>query len=339
MSAFPDYLPLLDLIRNDLNSKEPAASEFIDQRFFGIIVLYGFSDGEPYEIARAGEDNGYPFFLRSLLKPLQASVLAEFNTSEYFGFTPSELAVMQASHCGEKQHRELVLSILKKTGLDETYLKCPPDKPLSPFALAENEAVSAVCNNCSGKHAMMLALSKQLGYSLSDYFEPAHPLQKLILKQVEELSGFNNPPQTLDGCGVPVYALPLKSIAKAFFKLYNDEKYRFLRDAYCLDPYISGGRDVSGLRQDTHIMKLNPELISKTGAGGFLSIYNRAERRFLLVKMAQDNNFARNLLTMRILGLLGWINYSPDYNHYTENHSPAGVYRVPQNVCKMFLPL
>lgn len=325
-----EYCPVLDLKRGDV----------VDQRFFGIAALYDLSSGVPVEIKKTGNDNNHPFFLRSLLKPIQASIMADYNTAEFYGFSNAELAVMQASHAGETVHTELVLSILKKTGLNEKYLKCPAIFPLNPNILQPGENPKSMHNNCSAKHAMMLAVSKQLNFSLEDYTDVNHPLQKIILKKICELSEYcsqtsgdfscmlpEEPPRSFDGCTVPVWALPFQNIANAFLKLYTNEKYSFLKSAYKENPYIIGGCDASGYRQDTHIMMLNPELISKTGAGGFLSIYNDDKKEFLLIKMAQDNNKARFLFALNILEKLGWIQNNPlDYNFYDEAGRAVGKY-------------
>lgn len=322
----PVYVPCVDLMRDDV----------VDQRFFGIVSLFN-SKGEILDYAKTADglkigcENKYPFFLRSLLKPIQASIMADFNTQDFYNFSNPEIAIMQASHSGEKIHTDLVLSILKKANLDESYLKCPVIQPLSPFAIIKNERLQKIHNNCSAKHAMMLAISKQLNFSLDDYTSINHPLQKIILKKVIELSEYENPPSGFDGCTLPVWALPFENIQKAFFKLYNDTKYEFLKTSYMENPYIIGGRDNSGLRQDTLIMKLNPNLISKTGAGGFLSIYNNETKEFLLIKMAQDNNKARIVLTLSILSKLGWIKNDaswPDFNFYDENNMPVGIFKA-----------
>ncbi len=320
---FPIYFPAIDLMRGD----------FIDQRYFAIASFFkmeNFSCEEPLqEKVICGEHNNYPFFLRSLLKPIQASIVADFNTKEYFNFSDEEIAIMQASHAGEEIHTNLVLSILKKTGLDKTYLNCPAIEPLNPNVLKNGTLPEKIHNNCSAKHAMMLALSKQLNFPLDSYTNVNHPLQKLIYEKIRELSEYNNPPQACDGCTLPVWGLPFENIAKAFFKLYNNKEYEFLKTAYIKNPYIIGGTDNSGLRQDTLIMKLNPDLISKTGAGGFLSIYNNKTSEFLLIKMAQDNNKVRILLAADILRQLGWIKENPlDYNFYNENNESVGLYRV-----------
>lgn len=316
---FPVYFPAVDLMRGD----------FIDQRFYAIVSLFKYCNDNLDEKIICGEHNGYPFFLRSLLKPMQASVMADFNTKIFFNFSNAEIGIMQASHAGEKIHTDTVKSILKKIGLDENYLKCPAINPLNPNVLEYNASAKKIHNNCSGKHSMMLAISKQLNFPLDNYTDINHPIQKLILDKICELSEYKNPPQTYDGCTVPVWGLPFLNIAKGFFKLYNNKKYEFLKNAYMENPYIIGGRDASGLRQDTYIMEFNPALISKTGAGGFLSVYHNKTKEFLLIKMAQDNNKVRFLLALDILKKLGWINDNPlDYNFYNENNEPVGIYGV-----------
>ncbi len=318
---FPVYFPAVDLMRGD----------FIDQRYFAIASLFQKESNTDKikERVLCGEHNNYPFFLRSLLKPMQASIMADYNTKEYFNFTEPEIAIMQASHASEKIHTELVLSILKKIGLNQNYLKCPIIPPLNPDVLKIDETPERIHNNCSAKHAMMLAVSKQLNFSLNNYTDVEHPLQKLILQKICKLSQYNSPPYASDGCTLPVWGLPFLNIANAFFSLYCDEKYKFLKQAYMKNPYIIGGKDNSGYRQDTFIMKLNPDLISKTGAGGFLSVYNNKTEEFLLVKMAQDNNKIRLLFTGYILEKLKWIeNNSLDYNFYNEKNDIAGRYKV-----------
>ena len=96
---FPNYFPAVDLMRG----------EFIDQRFFAIASLFkmqnikcGAQSDNLQENILFGEHNNYPFFLRSLLKPIQASIMADYSTQNYFQFSDEELAIMQASHSGEK---------------------------------------------------------------------------------------------------------------------------------------------------------------------------------------------------------------------------------------------
>ena len=165
----PIYAPCVDLMRDGV----------VDQRFFGIVSLFN-SKGEVLNYPKIGLENDYPFFLRSLLKPLQASIMADFDTKEHYNF-----------------------SILNKAGLNENHLKCPIIPPLSPHALLHDKVPKRIHNNCSAKHSMMLAISKQLNFPLETYTDVNHPLQKLILNKIRELSEYENPPLGYDGCTLP----------------------------------------------------------------------------------------------------------------------------------------
>src|SRR5262245_31886824 len=105
-------------------------------------------------------------FLRSSAKPFQAIPLLVSGAADHFGFTEQEVALACASHNGEPIHVELAQSMLKKIGLGPDALKCGAHEPYSPKAAADlrakGEAASALHNNCSGKHAGMLAVAKYL---------------------------------------------------------------------------------------------------------------------------------------------------------------------------------
>ena len=114
----PLYYPLVDICR----------SGCIDNRFYALMYL---ADKNGEIIKFKGDDNNSKFFLRSLFKPIQSSILAEDKIYNRFKFTDAELAIMQGSHSGEPLHIELIHSILNKTGLNENCLLCPPIKPLN----------------------------------------------------------------------------------------------------------------------------------------------------------------------------------------------------------------
>src|SRR6185437_7230545 len=130
---------------------------------------------------------------------------------ERFGLSSPEIAVMAASHNGEPQHVEAVRSILRKAAVAESALRCGPHAPYDPAAaralVREGVAFSAIHNNCSGKHAGILALSALLGAGLDGYLEPAHPAQQRILALCARLCGLPLAalPLGVDGCGIPVF--------------------------------------------------------------------------------------------------------------------------------------
>lgn len=166
-----------------------------------------------------------PVFLRSSAKPFIAAASVREGVLERFGFGERELAVMCASHNGEPGHVELVASMLERIGARESDLACgahPPSyEPAAAALAARGERPSQLHNNCSGKHAGILALAKSLGAPFDGYLDAAHPAQRLILAMCERVSDdvFEGDKLAVDGCGIPVYATTLHKAAVSFARL------------------------------------------------------------------------------------------------------------------------
>jgi len=186
----------------------------------GAIVVVDSGRRVVYEVG----DSNFITFLRSSAKPFQALVVVESGAAEAFGLTQQEIAVIAGSHNGEKKHVRVVRSILKKIGLNKNHLKCGTHVPHFFSALGltpPKKKFSPLQHNCSGKHAGMLAVCVYEGWSLGNYLNPNHPLQKLILAKISELCEY--PKRRIkigiEGCGAPTFALPLKNMAIGFSRL------------------------------------------------------------------------------------------------------------------------
>src|SRR5688500_16006935 len=135
-----------------------------------------YSEGDVHQLC-------YP---RSAMKFLQVIPLIEHAGMEQFKFTLEEIAVMCGSHSGQAEHLQVVSSILSKVGLDKTALHCGPQYPTSKkdtdALIKKGELPHDIHNNCSGKHAGMLAMCVLKGWQTKDYINPQHPLQQLILE-------------------------------------------------------------------------------------------------------------------------------------------------------------
>ncbi|MDQ2993151.1 MAG: asparaginase, partial [Candidatus Eremiobacteraeota bacterium] len=163
-----------------------------------------------------------PVFLRSSAKPFIAAAVIEAGAREAFGLSQSEIAVMAASHVGESFHAEAVASILDKIGASVDDLRCgthlPYNESASRAMLRAGQAPNALYNNCSGKHAGILALCKLVGADTATYLDATNPAQRDILAFCARMSD-DDPsrwPLGVDGCGIPVYATPLRRAALAF---------------------------------------------------------------------------------------------------------------------------
>ena len=224
-------------------------------------------------------------FLRSSCKPHQALPLVASGAADRFGFTEKEIAIACGSHSGEPIHTEAVSSMLRKIGLDESALKCGTHEPFSQEVarqLRESRSEPNVLqNNCSGKHAGMLALARHLDAPTESYDQPDNPVQLLIARTVEQFSGVKLEDFSvgIDGCGVPVFGITVRAMAQMYARLvapppgFDEETRKACRrivDAMISYPEMVGG---TVERLDTEMMAAaKGRLISKVGAEGVYTV-------------------------------------------------------------------
>lgn len=223
---------------------------------------------------QAGFGNSeYETFLRSSAKPFQCYPLLLKGGLEKFGFTREELTVMCASHTGQPPHVAAVRSILKKTGMNESDLQCGAHPPMyTPEAeriLRENGEYTEIHNNCSGKHAGMLAQTILFNADPATYLSLSNPVQINIVNTIALFSDL--PPEGLhcgvDGCSAPIFKMPLNKMALMFARLAQggDHHMKTIRDAIAKNPFYLAGDG----RFDTALIEATDgRLITKTGAEG-----------------------------------------------------------------------
>ena len=197
--------------------------------------------------------------------------------AEALGLTDEEIAITCASHSGEDLHLSRVRSLLDKAGLSEENLQSGPHPPFYAPAAARlarsGESPDPIHGNCSGKHAGMLALCAYEGWSLRDYRQSDHPVQRRILETVAEICGVKQDEVLLggDGCGVPSFAMPLRGLATGFARLATGEGLSArltdacgrVREAMRANPHLVAGTG----RFDTKLME-STDLVVKGGAEG-----------------------------------------------------------------------
>lgn len=164
---------------------------------------------------------------RSSTKPIQTLAILETGAAERFDYDDADVALMCASHSSEPRHVERARAMLEKTGEKEGVLTCgghPAQNPAVNRAwIKEDYIPTALCNNCSGKHAGMVAGALSLGASAHDYYLPGHAMQQRVYRAVEDLSGLGEKGVhwTVDGCNLPTPAMPLPNFALMFARLAN----------------------------------------------------------------------------------------------------------------------
>ena len=224
--------------------------------------------------------------LRSSVKPFGLVALLEAGGIESFDLSPAELALMAGSHSGEDLHVRTLQSVFRRSGISQQFLGCGSEgAPLDALTAArlarDGEKAGSIRHMCSGQHASMLLLCKINDWPFEEYWRPDHPVQRLYLQTVARAFGTSPSaiPTSIDACGVPTYAFPLREVARAFAVLADPagipaddpraslaDPLAQIRDAMVANPeMVAGTRD----RLDTSVMKAAPgRIVAKGGREG-----------------------------------------------------------------------
>lgn len=273
-------------------------------------------DAEGRVVASAGDPSLVAFW-RSCAKFFQAMPLISSGGADALGVGGEELALACASHNGEPRHVAVAHRLLERSGSSADDLVCGPHSSLSEKVAAamaaRGERPTRAHNNCSGKHAAMLALACHHGWTRAGYHLPAHPVQVDCLREVALWTGLSPEviPFAPDGCGVPSFALPLERMALAFARLAaaasGDDvpglgaaaaAARRLTDAVRADPFLLAGTG----RLDTDLLSASAaRIVPKIGAEG---VYCAAipEQRLGLALKVEDG--ATRALAPALLAVL-----------------------------------
>ncbi|WP_245835777.1 asparaginase [Virgibacillus ndiopensis] len=271
-------------------------------------------------------------YARSSMKPFQAIPIVETGAADYYHFSDADLSLCTASHNGETMHTDRVLSILDKVGLDDTYLGCgthiPRWRDTYKNLILNGEEVTPLYNNCSGKHTGMLATVKYMGESTENYYEIDHPIQQRIRKVISEMCSYPSDEIVIgiDGCGVPVHALPLDRLAHGYAKMVNPKSLREERrtsveritTAMTTAPEMVGGTN----RFCTDFMLAGKgRFIGKAGAEGVYCIGDKETGLGIAVKVVDGNGRAVYPAAMEVLIQLGLLS-DDQIENLKEYHHP-----------------
>lgn len=252
---------------------------FVESAHRATLVATDPAGGTPLRHGRVDD----PVLPRSSLKPIQALAMVRHGLD----LPPHLLALVCSSHSAEEVHREAVAEILASVGLDLDALQNTPALPIGELEharwLAAGTEPVPVAQDCSGKHAGMLVTCRVNDWPIESYLDVDHPLQQAIRATTAQVVGEVSH-TTVDGCGAPLFAVPLVGLASSFGALAAAEPTTDegrIADAMRTAPQMVGGtgRDV------TQFMQAVPGLIAKDGAE---SVYaaGLADGRGIAIKVA-----------------------------------------------------
>ncbi|MEL7090954.1 MAG: asparaginase [Pseudomonadota bacterium] len=242
---------------------------------------------------------------RSSAKMLQALPLIESGAADTFGLTTRHLALACASHNGAAIHTEPVAQWIDALGYSDSDFRCgaqvPGDEAARDALIKADERPCQMHNNCSGKHAGFLTLSKHLGADPDRYVDSDHPVQRACLEAFERMTGDSISATVIDGCSAPNPAVRLHAMAHAMARVAAapvDSAAGQLRQAMAQHPELVAGEG----RACTRLMRaMDHKVAIKTGAEGFFVAILPEQKRGIALKIADGATRAAECAIAQLL--------------------------------------
>lgn len=263
-------------------------------------------------LMQAGDPGVFTWW-RSCAKPFQVMPLVESGGLEKLSWKGDELALACASHGGEPEHVAIAEAMLRSIGLDEGDLACGPHEPLASrgarLLRESGHRVTRLHNNCSGKHAAMLAQAHINDLPSKGYERTEHEVQQNSLRAVALWAGMDEHAVgiAVDGCGVPVFALPLANMALSYARLVTAAARGHASAARVVhamtgNPFLIGGTE----RFDTALMQsCRGKVLCKIGAEGVHTLALVDRGIGLAVKVEDGTPRAQYPAVLALLAQLG----------------------------------
>jgi L-asparaginase II len=265
-------------------------------------------------------DSDAMIFPRSAMKPFQAVAMVESGAADRFGYGDAELAVACASHNGQKRHREVVRGMLERAGQPVSAMLNGADPYyFGGFTKPKPETEqNQLAQNCSGKHAGMVAACTAKGIPVAEYDDFDHPHQVEIKRIVAEF--WDVAPSDLkagrDNCTLPAYGAPIRNVATGWAKLAepatsgaHENAVTRLGDAIGHDPFMIAGSN----RLNTLLTQATSgRILAKDGAEGVLCVAVRDKGLGIALKIEDGSFRAHGVIILRVLRQLDAISAAED---------------------------
>ncbi len=261
----------------------------------------------------AARDPSMVTYWRSCAKPFQAMPLLESGGFDRLGWEDDQLALTCASHGGEPEHVAIAERMLRDIGLEEGDLACGPHEPMSPrgarLMRESGGRPTRLHNNCSGKHAAMLARAHTAGWATNGYEREEHQVQRSALEMIARWSGTPAAriARAVDGCGAVVFGSSLEAMARAYARLATaakrgEEIPARIVTALQTRPFLFGGTE----RFDSVLLEESDgRILPKVGAEGAHCVAWLDAGIGLAVKVEDGAQRAQYAAVLRVLQHFG----------------------------------
>jgi L-asparaginase II len=268
-------------------------------------------------------DVDFVSYYRSSSKPIQILPLYPLEIDKKYDLTDEELSIMSGSLACSPRQLELVDSIMRKAHISQDILIMLPCYPIwEAYATQykqEGKPPSKLYHNCIGKHLGLILMQREMGGDPADYWKVESPVQQEILRY---LSVFTDVPVKeirigWDGCGVPVFAVPMPNLALSYLRLaapdlISDETLAAsaARNVAIIARYPENLMDAEAL---CGVLCRDDNVISKAGADGVYTFGLKKERIGVAMKVYDGNSANMPLIVREILQQLDYENKETIY--------------------------
>lgn len=263
-------------------------------------------------------DPHFRAFTRSSAKPFQAIPGIRAGIAGHYGLTAQEIAIMSSSHRSEPMHIQVLEQIESKIGLGEECLICAPSYPLNEESrnewLRSQGEKRRILHNCSGKHLGVLAYTQMKQADLGSYAEPEHPVQREILETMAYMAGIEQQEIKLgtDGCGFPVFSLPLSALSNAYLKLACPDLIEDPSTRSAVET-ITGAMNeyplmVGGTKRVDSVLLEDSNIVAKGGFKGVFGFALKKERLGITFKVLDGSEEEWAYIAQSILEQIGYSN-------------------------------
>lgn len=280
-------------------------------------VIAAVTDAEGKTVVSWG-DSERLVYGRSAIKPIQALPVLESGAADAFALGEDEVTLCCASHSGEAMHVDRVTAWLDRLGLSPDDLECGPQipshEPSAHAVIRAGQTPTRAHNNCSGKHSGMLTTAVHLGEPTKGYIREEHPVQRRLRATMQEMSGcdLSGVPTGYDGCGIPVYGVPLKGMATAMAQFADPSRLtperaaatRRIVAACAKHPLLIGG---TGRFNSKILAETGETCLLKSGAEGVFAGAVPGKGYGICLKADDGNGRAASIAMGAILRHLGVI--------------------------------
>ncbi len=324
--------------------------EILDLIHYGYITVV---DENGKVIYSSGSPDAMVYY-RSASKPIQCLPVIARDLDKKYGLTEEETAIFAGSHLGETFHVEALTSIFRKAELHYEDLIMLPAAPSAAYAnearIQEGLPQSKFYHNCSGKHAALMITQRALGGDVKDYCKIGSVGENEVLRTMSVFSEFPEDKIKIgiDGCGVPVFACPMRNIAVAFKNLACIDTIKDDTLAEAARKFVPRMNKyphmIRGTGNRCTVLNADPNIVAKSGANGVYCLGLKKERIGIAFKTQDGHMDGIPNIIREIFRQIGYKNDDIDAKllalHgdtvYNDNNTPVGTYQPAFQLEKHF---